>query len=570
MSNEDREEIVVSIYKLLEESYELHEKFKSATGIRVAREAKRLAKTHRLLVPYLRACFHITNDSQSTFDTEAGIENAIEIISLLESEDRARQFQSDYDEDEYAHTVHWLSACGYDNLAVHTAHKHGYNSPLVHGAVDDGFHVCRRTGKLECIDCFREYATDMCLASGDLEMAFHYANMCVTKYTEHSEHDRRWVGQRDIARVCMERGDIEAAIAACIAAFDFADTYHSPRTANWNTAMLLKQLLPLADRLGEYEGILAAKAVVIDPAETPSREEDPSSYIDSFLAETLISVCERKYPEAIGGYAQIERFLLSHETVSFWFEIRRRRIAAMILAQRNNVTISGPSLGALSEELRAKAEKACEWSAIAALDAMMSPDFPVSPLGIAFPVDIGPFAPADRLLFARPPLLANIQGLTQIDHIGGSKFETKNHKNEEKLLEEKSEIFKRYEKILGELSKFGEVRQEAADSEKPFKREDEYREWTRAAVEKAMNEDVRKCEYPFEAGMLVFFIAQAEMSFFIDNPGKFKSIWSWSDGLQTRFGTDGRLLSAIALLRYESATLRDSDTFSRISRKQRQ
>jgi hypothetical protein len=45
----------------------------------------------------------------------------------------------------------------------------------MHGCISDGIQVCQRTGKLECVNCFREYAAEVYLAADDLPMALHQA-----------------------------------------------------------------------------------------------------------------------------------------------------------------------------------------------------------------------------------------------------------------------------------------------------------------------------------------------------------------------------------------------------------
>ena len=117
----------------LEELFEAVSDFRARclmqSAMRATLEAKRLAKAERRLVAYLMANFYVMNVSQDLFDPRAGREAAVENIALLESPDRARTFQGDYDEAHYEHTVQWMSACSYDNLATATAILQGYNSP---------------------------------------------------------------------------------------------------------------------------------------------------------------------------------------------------------------------------------------------------------------------------------------------------------------------------------------------------------------------------------------------------------------------------------------------------------
>src|SRR5688500_7174471 len=76
----------------------LRERCLVQSAMRTTLEARRLAKAERRLVPYLMANFYVMNLAQDLFDPEAGREAAIENIALLESPERARAVQADYDE----------------------------------------------------------------------------------------------------------------------------------------------------------------------------------------------------------------------------------------------------------------------------------------------------------------------------------------------------------------------------------------------------------------------------------------------------------------------------------------
>ena len=136
--------------ELLEEKRSsLYHRAHMRSATRVSREIRRLAKTERRLIPYLRSTFDVMNQGADLLDPETTRDCAIELISLLESEDRARAIQPDLPESEYEYTVHWMSACAYDNLAKGTALILGYNSEGTHACIAEGIAVCRRTGKLE-------------------------------------------------------------------------------------------------------------------------------------------------------------------------------------------------------------------------------------------------------------------------------------------------------------------------------------------------------------------------------------------------------------------------------------
>ena len=74
------------------------------TACRLAAEIKRKARAARRLKPYVWALHTLTNQSGSLLDPEQGRESAVELIAVLESEDRARQIQPDLDIAEYEST----------------------------------------------------------------------------------------------------------------------------------------------------------------------------------------------------------------------------------------------------------------------------------------------------------------------------------------------------------------------------------------------------------------------------------------------------------------------------------
>src|SRR5262249_7849044 len=103
-------------------------------------------------------------------------------------------------------------ACAYDNLADGTGVLEGYNSEGMHGCITDGIQVCRRTGKLRCISCFREYAMDVYTAADDLAMALHHARSISSQQGGWSNRgDRRWLGHKHEAWLLLLAGQVAAA-----------------------------------------------------------------------------------------------------------------------------------------------------------------------------------------------------------------------------------------------------------------------------------------------------------------------------------------------------------------------
>ncbi len=430
----DTEQLLEQFQELYDKGSSLNDQQRNRSALKAMTEAKRFAKTHHLLMPYIHACFSITNYCQALFEPEIGADNAMEIIALVESEEKARKFQHDFDQDFYEYTVHWVSACAYDNLAIHTGTRNGYNSPVVLGAVDDGIHVCRRTGKLECIECFREYAVDTCLASGDFEMGEHYARLCATSTARENADDRRYVGYKDLVRLYLAQGKFQAAREALDAAFPFAATFHDPTEATIELVYLAQRLFWLMGAEAELPPYLAEHGFPDGVPEVPSRDENPALDLVRTVNDAIILACQGHYAEALDLLVDLERFLLGQQALEEWFGVRTQRIAVMLLA--------GQKVDEPADELRKRASKACQWSAIYALDTMLQGRCVLNPAAIPFPIDRGPFAtpgtpPSASLLHLELPLMEK----TQADFVPGAGQPPKREDADKSRLEREAEAW---------------------------------------------------------------------------------------------------------------------------------
>jgi hypothetical protein len=228
----------------------LQEKCLIATALRTTLEARRLAKAERSLVPYLTANFYVMNLAQDLFDPDAGREAAIENIALLESAERARAFQPDYDEAEYEGTVQWMSACSYDNLATATGMLQGYNSPGMQACIADGIAVCRRTGKLRCSRVFprvRDERAPGRRRPGDGACTTRERTLNVTPGGERGD-DRRFIGGHDLAQLLTIAGQFEPAYAAATQALALAGDVPQPAQRPPDGAGRHAPARPLANR----------------------------------------------------------------------------------------------------------------------------------------------------------------------------------------------------------------------------------------------------------------------------------------------------------------------------------
>ncbi|MDR1142339.1 MAG: hypothetical protein LBL62_11650 [Planctomycetaceae bacterium] len=384
----DNEEILNQLEKLVKKYGADTNRQLFGTAFKGAMEAKRFAKSNRLLMPYLDICYDISSLALNLSEPEIGIDNALEIIALVESEEKARKFQNDYDRDDYQYTVHWLTSNAYYDLARNTAHRYGSNSPVVHGAVDDGIHICRRTDNLDNIVAFRDFATENCLASGDYEMGEHYARTRTeAKILSEGNEYLRYLGFRDLCILYIRQGKFNAAWEAFHAAIPITEVYHNPMYAKIDFAHIAELLYLMTGRETEFLSTLQSFGFQNEMPEIPPRDENTTHHFDRQYNNIIRLVNQSQFSEAENILVTEERFLLAREHLKNWFDARVQRIAARLMSGETKNDFE-----TLTQELRQRASKACQWSAILSLDTMLSRRVKLNPLGIPFPIDIGLYA----------------------------------------------------------------------------------------------------------------------------------------------------------------------------------
>ena len=394
MSDAEFEDIDDKLEELSREISSLSEQCRYRTMLRVVHEARRLARVEQKLIPYLMAGFHLMNDSRNVLQPVPGREAAIELITLLESEDSARQFQPNLPEEKYEQTKWWMTACAYDNLAVNTAESNGYNSDGMHQCITDGIQVCRRTGKLQCIACFREYGTDVYIAADDLDMALHHARVGINN-TEPGPHDRRHVGAKDSVRILVLLGQLEPAMEMLDLAWKLSEVYHSPyagRLDTYSRAVELYHLAGCPERLEKFPKILTQEegeeydgpddAVLIEP----DRDEFPAHFLDRELAKSVVASCKGDYETAAALLQPWDVLLREQKSLTRWFEIRLRLVANARLTGKMSRAV------ALAKPLEEAAKNARDFLTLRRLERLLDESIPATPLALAGPVTIGPYA----------------------------------------------------------------------------------------------------------------------------------------------------------------------------------
>ncbi len=358
------------------------------SSMRLARELKARAKAGQQVVPYLYANFYIMNAAQETLEPDVGVETAIETIALLESEERARQFQPDFPQSDYDSTVQWMSACAYDNLGKHVAIRDGYNSEGVHSVIGDGIDVCRRTGKLGCIACFREYAADVFIASGDLEMAAHHAS-AVAGHPPVRNNDRRWVGAKKIAKIYLLQGQLSAARNAALEAFRLAPTYHSPLYAYLSTRHSLDEIL-LMQGIADGESVAKTAGYSVKSDDVPPDGEDVDLDLSAAKVCALRACSEGQFEAAFDLLRSWDQRLTKLRSLSDWFEVRLRLVALCALDGRSQEARE------LAHQLEQRCRSAGEWLTRERLRRLMEGSVRASPLALLQSVTEGQFSPPNR------------------------------------------------------------------------------------------------------------------------------------------------------------------------------
>lgn len=387
MTDEFRDlDVEQHVSELIDRINDLREECRYRSSSRISRELRRFAKAEKQVIPYLHANFYLMNDAQSLLDVETGIEAAVDTIAFLESEEKARKLQPDLPEDHYYYTVNWMSSCAYDNLATHTAEKEGYNSDGVHDCINDGIQVCRRTGKLECVTCFREYATDVYRAADDLDMALHYARMIIGNPNPDSDNDRRWVGAKDATELLLLNGQLEPAREAAIEALKLAETYHSTLSAQMESVGLLSMILTLEGHPDDLTELTAECG--IDPSSFPEIEADeyPTWELQKAMQQATEACCRDEYEAAIAQLVDWDRRLMTQKCLSHWFEVRLRLIAIHLLAGKKD------KASALAQQLESKAQFARDWLTIRRLKLLMTGEVQPNPLATLETMQSGRFS----------------------------------------------------------------------------------------------------------------------------------------------------------------------------------
>lgn len=346
-----------------------------SSAFRLYGEVRRRAKVQQCAAEYIWGTFHQMDLSQYLLDFPLMRERAVELIALLENEEQARQIQPDLPREEYESFVQSLSSCAYENLAEATGQLEGYNSEGMHACIADGLQICRQTGKLGCINCFREYASYVYLAADDAEIAAHQCRLVMEKDGDWSNRgDRRWLATIRLAWLDALHGRFERAIEGSGRALQLASalTVTMSLEARLTVGLLREPMLLAAARPPEFSG---------GPLDSllPPLEECPLFEYGVMLNRAMLATQGEDWEEAVELLGEWDQRLQRCRGTHLWFEVRLRLIAVHLLAGKRRVAER------LGVQLEQRARTAHDYLTLRRLQVLLDADRP-SPLALVVPL----------------------------------------------------------------------------------------------------------------------------------------------------------------------------------------
>ncbi len=345
-----------------------------ASAFELFGELRRRARAEAHVVHYIWATFHQMDLAQYLLDFQQMRERAVELIALLQHEERARQIQSDLSQAQYDYLTYSMSSCGYENLAEATGQLGGYNSEGMHACIADGIQICRRTGKTSCVSCFREYACDVYTAADDVELAAHQCRAVRDQSGNWSDRgDRRWLAVMRLSWLDALHGRFEAAVEGSSRALVLAEepAVSVPLEASIRTGLLRDTVLLASGLNAQFVG-----------SETnglfPAAGESPFFEHHRDLNAALSAALEESWERAVQLLHPWDQRLLRSGALHLWFETRLRLTAVRVLAGERG------QAERLARGLERRARAAHDYLTLRRLQLVMDADDP-SPIALVVP-----------------------------------------------------------------------------------------------------------------------------------------------------------------------------------------
>lgn len=369
MSEDQQEDLQV----MLDKVSDLYSSTQYMTTLRLAQEAHRKARNEKELIHLLNANFYIMNSANSSMNYKRAVEACLETIPLLESEEEASKLQPDFEPSQYYQYQWWLSACTYDNLATATAALQGNNADGLHQCIADGIAVCQRTGKTQCITCFREYATEVFLASDDLQMARKHAEINANRKSGESK-ERVWVSTRDLIGMAMLEGDYEQAQRLFEKAPGEIGDYYNSEKAKSDCYTKQEELKLMLGELRSSEELEGNREKT---PELRSAEENPRGKMELDKNDALLCVLSDQSEKALEILGRWDRNLLELGHLKDWFDVRLRILAIVFKSSPESKRFEK-----LSSQLLEKARNANDWLTVRRFQYLRSGEVNWTPLAL--------------------------------------------------------------------------------------------------------------------------------------------------------------------------------------------
>ncbi|HBE68906.1 MAG TPA: hypothetical protein DDW52_12230 [Planctomycetaceae bacterium] len=371
MNGGDENEAKKQLEIALEEASSLTGACRYKSAYEAYSKLRRMARREEDLYHYVLAVFYMMDSAANCLDSREHSERAIELIALLESEEQARKIDPNFSIDLYESLIYHFSSCAYENLADATGSLKGYNSEGLQDCISDGLNVCRTTGKLECVGCFREYSCDVHMSADDAQLAAYQCNLVLEEAKRFSNRgDRRWLAKRQLALLAILDGRGEEAIRLARESVELAKSkdVNFPERAGIRALCTLDEILTVCGRPRELHD---------DPiSEQFSKKTGEAKLFETQvgLADALALTAAGKYDQAAAILTPLDREFSQKGVLSQWFEVRLRLVANSYLSNETELAER------LSKQLESRANEASDWLTIRRLAAVQNEDLPTNPL----------------------------------------------------------------------------------------------------------------------------------------------------------------------------------------------
>ena len=282
----------------------------------------------------IHANFFQMTQASSLLDFHTTKERAIKLISLLQKPEECFKIQPDMPEDMFDYLVYDLSSCVYENLADAAGQMEGFNSKGLHDSINGGIQICRKTGKIGCIQCFREYAGDVYLAADDLDLAKHQCQSVVDHEGQwQGRGNRRWLAMMKLGWMEVLQGNFALAQQKLENALELTDEeeVNVPIHAKFDVLIeldavrIVRGLEPLLPRHEIFSKL-------------PSADESPSFDLMRSQNDALQFAAVKDYDKASEILSTWDRKLHRFKARHFWFENRLRLIVISSLRISNKAS----------------------------------------------------------------------------------------------------------------------------------------------------------------------------------------------------------------------------------------